>query len=91
MKIPRLPLTLIDNEHKEYTICYSRRSGGGAGKSRNKTSCVHVMYNHFIVKMVRFMVGDVNSKLLAIRKCMIYAVGPKRTDELLKQFGNVND
>lgn len=84
--IPDLPLTFTDTRlgaAKKYTIKYARPSGGKAGKGHNETSTVQIIYLNFILKHIRFKVGNIDSKKEAVRKAIEYCIG---THEAKKYF-----
>jgi hypothetical protein len=78
----QLPLKVY-NEYwkKEYLVKYANKTGGKAGKGHNKTSTVQVLYNHVIMKHIRYNVNDHESLMKALLKAMTYCVGPKEAEK----------
>jgi len=48
-------------DSKQYEVRLAKQSGGKAGKGRNKTSTVQVLYRSCIVKLFRFDLDETGS------------------------------
>lgn len=82
----KLPLNLVDDAEKKYTVKLAAQTGGKAGKGNNKTSTVQVIYQDVMMtKQVRYKINDMLSMITAIEKAISYAIGTK---EAKKYFTN---
>lgn len=64
--------------HKGFTIQAARQSGGKAGKGRNKTSTVQVLFDGFICKSFRFEMHNPESLKNATKKALAFADNPPK-------------
>ncbi len=56
----------------QYRIKKANPTGGKAGKGRNKTSTVQVLYRSCVVKQFRYFVGDGKGFMDAWEKAIAY-------------------
>ena len=82
--IGTLPLTL-SNSKGLYIIRLPEQSGGKAGKGKNVTSHIQVMYQGLLaVRQMRYIVADYKSKTEAIKKAIAFVIGDQESEKYFK-------
>ncbi len=71
-------------EFGKYKIKLANPTGGKAGKGCNVTSTIQVFYHDFVIKQVRYKVGDGESFEKAVSKVKRY-IGMREKDYLRLQ------
>lgn len=83
--------TIVSHDGKAHEIRLASKTGGRAGKGKNRTSTVQVWYlNCFVEKQYRFNVDSLESKEKAIFKALCYCMGKVKAIQYMKREGLLN-